>query len=60
MTDDANKPAVPDKVTIVIDPISKPLGLAKDIVKGMEKGGKEIEKGFKKLGKDIKKAFKVK
>lgn len=60
MTDDTNKPPVPEKITIVIDPISKPLGLAKDIAKGIERGAKEIDKGFKKAGKEIKKAFTIK
>lgn len=55
-----DKPAVPEKVTIVIDPVSKPVGLVKDIAKGIEKIGKDIEKSAKQTGKKIKKAFKIK
>jgi hypothetical protein len=44
---------IPDKITIVIDPISKPIGLIKDV-------GNGIAKGFKTLGNKIKRAFKRK
>lgn len=48
MTDEITKKD--ETVTIVIDPISKPLAFAKDV-------GKAIDKGFKTMGSKIKKAF---
>jgi len=40
----------PDKVTLVIDPISKPLQYAEQAINA-------IGNGFKKMGQGIKKAF---
>jgi hypothetical protein len=55
-----DKPIVPDKITVVIDPVSKPVGLIKDIAKGIDNGFKTVGNGFKQFGNKLKKAFTVK
>lgn len=46
-------PPTHQEVTLVIDPISKPVAFIKDV-------GNGIGKGFKSFGKKLKKAFKRK
>jgi hypothetical protein len=49
--------AVPEKITIVIDPVSKPLEAINGGIDLIVEGGKAVEKGFKIMGKKMKKIF---
>jgi len=60
MSDDVNKqtqvdvqPAVPDKVIVVIDPVSVPLKFAEDVGKVVVSAGNAIANSAKKTGKKI-------
>lgn len=44
-------PNKPDKVTLVIDPFSKPVELAKDVTNAVVKGGKKTVKAIKGIFK---------
>ena len=51
MTAEQKPPIIPDKVTVVIDPVSKPVGLIKDVTNTVVKGGKKTVKAIKKVFK---------
>ncbi len=49
-----NQPALPQTITIVIDPISKPLEAIDGGIDLVVEGGKAIGKGFEHMGKAMK------
>lgn len=55
--EETEKSPIPEKIIIVIDPISKPMEAINGGIDLVVEGGKAIGKGFENMGKSMKKWF---